>query len=355
MAGLKDVARLAGVDPSTVSRVLRGDPRQVARPDTRERIFRAASELGYRPNHLARGLRLRRTSTIALLVPDLDNIGFAEITHGVQAAVDEAGYLLLLAGAHRPIGEAQYPDLLLDGRVDGLLVAFAHLDDPLVGRLAELRLPLVLVNRRAPGASGSVVVDDEWGSRMAVEHLISLGHRHIGHVAGSLETDTGLRRERGFMRALAQAGLRLDDRWIAEGHYTEAGGAVAADSILKRSGREFPTALFVANLMSALGVLSALRDARVHVPDDISVITMDDHVVAAHTAPPLTSVRMPLREMGVEAVRMLIDAIDGRPVSHRVVGEPPVIVARESTAPPPSVRRGEPRGEQPADAGVGSA
>jgi LacI family transcriptional regulator len=333
VAKLKDVARLARVDPSTASRVLRGDPRQAARSETRQRILRAATELGYRPNSLARGLRLRRTHTIALLVPDLNNVGFAEITHGVQEAAEENGYLLMLSGAHRPVGEGQYPELLLEGRVDGLLVAFAHLDDPLVGRLADLNLPLVLVNRRAGGAPCSVIVDDEWGSRLAVEYLVSLGHREVGHVTGSLETDTGLRRERGFMGALAQAHLSLDQRWVAEGRYTEEGGEAAARRILERSGRELPSALYVANLMSALGVLTALRAAGLQVPDDMSVITMDDHVVAAHTAPPLTSVRMPFYKMGVEAVRMLIDAIEGRPVGHRVVDEAPRVIVRESTAP----------------------
>lgn len=333
MAKLKDVAQLARVDPSTASRVLRNDPRQAARSETRQRIFRAATELGYRPNGLARGLRLRRTLTIALLVPDLNNVGFAEITHGVQEAAEEAGYLLMLSGAHRPVGEAQYPELLLEGRVDGLLIAFAHLDDPLVGRLAELNLPLVLVNRRAAGVPCSVTVDDEWGSRLAVEHLVSLGHRKIGHVAGSLETDTGLRRQHGFVRGLAQANLSLDQRWVAEGRYTEEGGEAAARTILERSGRELPTALYVANLMSALGVLSALSGTGLRVPNDMSVITMDDHVVAAHTAPPLTSVRMPFYRMGVEAVRMLIDVIEGRPVGHRTVDEAPQVIIRESTAP----------------------
>ena len=154
MATLKDVARLAEVDPSTVSRVLRGDPTQAVRPETRDRILAASQHLRYRPNALARGLRTRRTDTLGLIIPSLENVGFSEVTHGIQAAAAAAGRLVLVveaealerAGLEGDVEEL-YARLITDGRVDGLIVAFATLDDHLVTQLAERGIPLVLVNQ----------------------------------------------------------------------------------------------------------------------------------------------------------------------------------------------------------------
>lgn len=336
MANLRDVANLAKVDSSTVSRVLRGDPRQGVRPETRERIMAAADQLGYRPNAFARSLRTRRSDTIALVVPDLDNVAFHVVINGVETAAAELGYLVLLidAKAVRENEEEVYARLIGEGRVDGLLVAFARVTDPLAAHLAARDVPVVLVNRRTENATASVVVDDEAGSALAVRHLLSLGHRRIGFVAGAAGTDTARRRELGYRAALEHQGLAIDSRSIADGRYTEVGGREATEAIIERSAGDLPTALYVANLLSALGALAVLRGRGLRVPEDVSVIAMDEHAIASHTNPPLTTVAMPLFRMGEESVRMLDRAIAHGEFRHLMLDDPPRLVIRNSTAPP---------------------
>ncbi|MFN8619142.1 MAG: LacI family DNA-binding transcriptional regulator [Chloroflexota bacterium] len=368
MANLRDVARRAEVDPSTVSRVLRDDPSQQVRPETRERILAAARDLHYRPNALARGLRTRRTDTLGLIVASLDNLGFAEVTAGIQAAAAAAGKLVMVvdagAVAGPPAETADLPEtpeladgptdgtaeaapgpelsrsgdvyerLIGDGRLDGLIVAFAALDDRHVAQLAERGIPLVLVNRRTTGVHGSVVVDDTRGSATAVEHLVRLGHRRIGSIGLAQDTDTARRRDAGYRGAMAAAALPVDERWVQAGPPTVDGGREALYRLLAASKATPPTAIVVASLMSAVGVLAALRDAGRRVPDDVSIVAFNDHPFADHTAPPLTTVRMPNLRMGQEAVRMLLDALDGVPVSDLVVDDAPALVVRGSTAPP---------------------
>lgn len=338
MATLKDVAQLADVDPSTVSRVLRGDPVQSARPETRERIFQAARTLQYRPNALARGLRTRRTDTLGLIIPSLENVGFTEVTHGIQAAAAAAGRLVLVVeaealerGGSELEVEEVYSRLIIDGRVDGLIVAFATLDDRLVSDLADRGIPLVLVNRRTAGVHGSVVVDDERGSALAVEHLVELGHQRIGYVGLAAETDTARRRELGFRNAVADAGLDLDTRCLVSAAPTLSGGRGAVETLLAGASAR-PTGIFVASLLGAIGVLSGLRSAGVAVPADMSVIAFNDHELAAHLDPPLTTVRLPNFRMGTEAVNLLLEAIDGRAHRDVMIDDAPVVVHRESTA-----------------------
>lgn len=340
MATLKDVARLAEVDPSTVSRVLRGDPNQVVRPDTRDRILAASATLHYRPNALARGLRTRRTDTIGVIIPSLENVGFSEVTHGIQAAAAAAGKLVVVVEAEAleafdesAVAEA-YSRLITDGRVDGLIVAFATLDDHLVTQLADRGMPLVLVNRRTHGIHGSVVVDDERGSDLAVAHLAGLGHRRLGYIGIAAETDTARRRERGFRDAMARAGLPVDDAAIAVGAPTIDGGRRATASLLDATRGDRPTGLFVASLLGAIGVLAELRDGGIAVPDAMSVIAFNDHALAEHLDPPLTTVRMPNFRMGEEAVRLLLEAIDGHDGRDEMIDEAPQVIVRRSTAAP---------------------
>jgi LacI family transcriptional regulator len=339
VATLKDVARLAEVDPSTVSRVLRGDPSQAVRPETRDRILAASASLSYRANALARGLRTRRTDTLGLVIPSLENVGFSEVTHGIQSAAADAGRLVVVveAEALERAGEGSargepYSRLITDGRVDGLIVAFATLDDHLVMQLADRGIPLVLVNRRTVGVHGSVVVDDEHGSALAVAHLVELHHRRIGYVGLAAETDTARRREHGFRGAMADAGLEVDPRWLVSGAPTLWGGQGAIQGLLARVGTDRPSALFVASLLGAIGVLSGLRAASIEVPEEMSVIAFNDHDLAAHLDPPLTTVRMPNFEMGAAAVGLLLEAIDGQGQRDLMIETPPEVIVRRSTA-----------------------
>ena len=301
------------------------------------RILAAAGSLRYRPNALARSLRTRRTDTIGLIIPSLENVGFSEVTHGIQAAAAAAGKLVVVIEAEAldrfeeaSVAEA-YSRLITDGRVDGLIVAFATVDDHLVSQLADRGMPLVLVNRRTAGIHGSVVVDDERGSDMAVAHLAALGHIRLGYVGIAAETDTARRRERGFREAMARVGLPVRDAWMAVGSPTIAGGRRATAALLEAAGPDRPTGLYVASLLGAIGVLAELRDQAVAVPAGMSVIAFHDHELAEHLDPALTTVRMPNFRMGEEAVRLLLEAIDGEAGRDEMIDDAPVIT-RRSTA-----------------------
>ena len=338
---------MADVDPSTASRVLRGDPAQHVRTETRQRILDAASQLNYRPDALARSLRTRRTGTIGLLIPSLDNVGFADVTHGIQQAAAEGGRLVLVVEAEAlSAAETQLPDttrfevyerLVGDGLVDGLIAAFATLDDHHLSSLADQGIPLVLVNRRTSGVSGSVVVDDLRGSRMAVDHLIGLGHRRIGLVGLDLDTDTAQRRRQGYRDALEHAGLDYDERREEAAPPTVQGGRDGLARLLAASSGESPTAIFVASLMSALGVQAGLAERGLRIPDDVSVIAFNDHPIAEHVDPPLSTVRMPNLAMGRASVEMLLRALDGIPVEDVMIKEAPRLIVRASTAAPRAI------------------
>jgi LacI family transcriptional regulator len=336
MANLKDVARRADVDPSTASRVLRDDPSQQVRPETRERILAAARDLRYRPNALARGLRTRRTDTFGLIIPSLDNLGFADVTHGIQAAAAAAGKLVMVVEAEAVADAAPgaYQRLIGDGRLDGLIVAFASIDDDLVAQLVERDIPLVLVNRRTNRVHGSVVVDDERGSRLAVEHLLALGHRRVGFLGIDADTDTARRRLSGYGAAMDAAGIAIQPGWLAAGPPTEDGGRRAVREVLASHADRRPTGYFVASLMSAIGALAELTAQGIRVPDDVSIVAFNDHPFASHTAPPLTTVRMPNSRMGEQAVGLLLAAMAGEPARDLVIEDPPELVVRASTTAP---------------------
>lgn len=334
---LKDVALRAGVDASTVSRVLRGDERKPAKAETRARILQAARDMGYRPNGVARSLRTRKAEAIGLVIPDAGNPGFAEIFKGVQAATARAGWHVIVVEGRGP----NHPDLgwerlVFEGRVDGVLVLTASVRDPVVQRVARSGVPLVLVNRRSDGIVGSVVMNDERGAEVAVDHFVALGHTRIGHIAGPPDIDTGRRRTAGFRAALRKHGLKSRAAWMPVTDYTEAGGAEAARRLLAEAGADLPTALYVASFLSGIGAIKTFKDAGLSAPDDLSIIVSDELALAAHTDPPLSTVLMPVTRMGEVAANMLFAAMAKGPVADVVLPDEPQLVLRASTAPPPS-------------------
>lgn len=326
---LRDVAAAAGVDASVVSRVLSGDARLSIRPDTRERVLAAAARLDYRPNTAARTLKTARTMAIGMIVPDLSNVNYATIAQGAEEAAATAGYVLLVV--HGSASD-RLPDL--HGRIDGLLIGMATSETPRHGEFGG-DMPALLVNRREPCGVPSVTVDDEAGGALAVSHLLSLGHRRIAHVAGPQNADTARRRLRGYRAMLESAGVRPEPDWIAETTFDETGGHVAATRLLGLEPR--PTALFVGNVRAAIGALAAARRLGLRVPDELSIVGFHDAPFAAYLDPALTTVRMPLEEMGREAVDSLLALLDGRPADDTMVATPPELVVRASAAPPPAL------------------
>lgn len=335
MATLKDVAARAGVSVATAARVLRADPTLVVRPETRARVEAAAAALSYRPNGAARGLRTRRSGTLAVFLPDPQNIMWIEMLRGVEAAAAARDYLVVVADAHGPtLDPEQLGRLVLERRVDGMLLAFARLHDELVDQIAGQGLPFVPVNSRSATVDGSVTMDDAAGSRLAVEHLAALGHRRIGLLGGRRDTGVGQRREAGYRQGMEAAGLPIDPAWLRAGDFTERTAAALGAELLALPPDRRPTAIYTVSLPTALGLLAAARGAGIRVPDDLSVATMDDHELLGHLDPPLTAVRMPMAQMGAVATEMLLDAVRGRPIHHSVVPDAPVLVVRRSSAAP---------------------
>ncbi|EXG80466.1 LacI family DNA-binding transcriptional regulator [Cryptosporangium arvum] len=326
---LADVAAHAGVDRSVISRVMNSDPGLNIRPETRVRVLASVKALGYRPNAAARTLRTRRSRTIGLFVPDHADPVYAEIVTGAEAAAAERG-CVLVTGSGRVADSAQpYLDLLADGRVDGLLLAGGVTATP--AALRESGMPWLLLNRSMADATRHVVLDDEGAAAMAVEHLVNLGHRRIAHLAGPDGSDTASRRASGYRAAMRRHGATPDPGLAVRADYTADGGFQAMTELLGRTPR--PTAVFVANVTSAIGAVRAAYRCGVRVPSELSIVAVHDLPFAEYLVPALTTVRMPLQELGRRGVEKLTTTDPDAPVSE-TVGAPMELVRRESTAPP---------------------
>jgi LacI family transcriptional regulator, galactose operon repressor len=333
VARLADVAALAGVGTSIASRVLNDDPTVGVRPETRARIIAAAKELNYSPNAAARGLKLQRTTTIGLVIPNLAYPVNSEIIRGAERATSDAGYVLLIADAEEFLQAGQaYRRLLLERRVDGLLLASATTSEPFLLDIIKTDLPLILVNRRAGSVAPSITVDDALGMRLVVEHLLDLGHRRIGYVSGPADADTARRRLEGYLGALRDGGVKPMLSGVVESSFDEASGYEACLKLLKR-WRTPPTAITVWSVAAAIGVLAGLATEGLRVPEDVSVVAFHDAPLAEYLRPPLTTVRMPLAEMAACGVEALLRRIDGHAVESQVIPTRPVVVVRASTCP----------------------
>ena len=342
---LKDVARLAGVNASTASRAIRGDPTQRINAATRARVLAAADQLGYRANYLGRGLRVRRTGTIGLLVPNLDFFTFVEVTHGVQAAAIEYDQSLLLvevdqfaaAAGKTPTDELIYRRLVAEGRVDGLIIGSRTLEDPLVRQLAERGFPMVMVNRRVEGIP-TVVGRDEDACRLAIAYLAQHGHHRVAMVGVVVAgEDVGQRRGRAFREAVEANHLDADDRLVVHSAMSDDEGRLAVHRLFAQTADAPPTALFISSLSIALGVLEGIRELGIAVPEQLSLITFPDHKIAQHMNPPLTAVTASMFQMGQEAGRLLIRIINGEPGQSVELTNPSTIVDRGSVGSPRAV------------------
>lgn len=330
---LKALARLAGVHPSTVARVLNGDPQQRVSEDVRERIIALAEEHGYRPNRLARALRLKRSHVIGTLIPDIANPFFAMLFRGIEDALAPRDFSVILANTDDdPAREQRSLDMLRGRQVDGLILATARRQDAAIAALAAEGFPFVMVNRHTDLLQASAVIPDDYnGAIAAVDHLVALGHRRIAHIAGPDGISTGHKRRLGYAEALQRHALPIDPALIATGSYREAGGYEAMRALLALP--QPPTAIFAVNDLAAAGALRALREAGLRVPRDISIVGFNDLSLVAQTTPRLTTLHVPLHAMGVAAAESLLSALGGRTTSPQLMALPVELVCRESTGP----------------------
>lgn len=334
MATLGDVAARAGVSISAVSRVLSNAPSARVSEATRQRILDAAEELRYRPNFAGRALKSARTRVIGLVVPDLTNALFTELMHGAEDEAAAHGYTVLLGRSDdvRPGGEV-IAKLIGEGRVDGMAVQVgdgvpASELDEMIGSPA----PIVLINSAHPDHVGSVSLDDAAGARLATEHLLELGHERVAFANGLPRSYTAKRRRVGYKQALEAAGITVPKGYETRVGYTAANGRTALRRLMSTEPR--PTAVVVANVNAAIGLLSEARAAGIRVPEDLSVVAVHDSWTAENTWPPLTAVAMQFYAMGRTAVRSVIRRIETGEVADEVITDPqPKLIVRESTAP----------------------
>jgi LacI family transcriptional regulator len=332
---IKDVAEKCGVHPSTVSRALSGAMSHLVAPDVAKRIRAAATALGYQVNVTAAGLRTGRSGLIGVLAPDIADPGFPPVLSGITETLGAEGYATIVVDVG-PDGsrQQQLVEKLIARGVDGLVLATVTLNDPVVGHCIDASIPVVLVNRTDAGRRlPAVVTDDEAGMRLAVEHLVSLGHRRIGHIAGPQHVSTGALRRAGFKAAAVRAGLPPQHITIeAARAYTREQGRQAALRLLER--KIAPTAIVAANDLLALGIYDALGECGLRCPADVSVVGHNDMPYVDMLSPPLTTVRIAQRAMGNEAARLLLEQIaDPAARRERVMLEPKLIVRRSTGAP----------------------
>jgi LacI family transcriptional regulator len=321
-----DVAKAARVHPSTVSRALSAQVGHVLRPETRARVVAAADRLGYRPSALARSLRLRRTLTLGMLVPDIANTFLSGIIKGAAEAAHERGYTLILCNtADLPEREATYIRVLREREVDGILVASTRLTDTTVDALRADGFPFVLVNRGTGHADDLAVTVDNVGLAAAViDHLAALGHRTIGHVAGPRTTTTGAERAEGALAAGRRHGIRVEV--VDAEAWSELAGYRAARQLFRDGA---PTAAFGANDLIAFGVLRAAREAGLRVPEELALVGFND--IAEASLLDLTTVRVPQEEMGMRAARLLIARLEGESIPEpRIVLDAELVVRASS-------------------------
>lgn len=353
---IKDVAKEANVSYATVSRVL--NDYQHVRPDKRERVLEAMKRLGYTVNMQARSLALGRSHVTGLLVHDLSNPYTAHVVEGIDTALIDADYPLVLYTTHRSrTREAAYVNTLSAGLINGLILLLPLEADAYLAQLRERQLPYVVIADQEHFDDFSPVVGTtNWqGAYDATRYLLELGHTRIGFLTGLPEFPSACERLEAFKAAHADCGVPFDPAYVRPGSFSQPVSFESARALLQLPVR--PTAIFAANDLSAFGVYDAARERGLRVPDDLSIIGFDDVSQSAHMHPPLTTVRQPMVEMGRLAAQMLLRCInDPERAPERLILKTELIV-RASCAPPPAdtpQAAGKPRGKQKAETEKGS-
>jgi DNA-binding LacI/PurR family transcriptional regulator len=326
-----DVAARAGVSQPTASLVLSNHPRARVAPATRQRVLDAAAAIGYRPNVVARSLTGRRSFALGLIVPDFRSPFIADVVAGAERVAAEAGYAVLLCDqSARPL--ASHLELLRARQIDGVLIDAVGAATLPEAALAGLRV--VLIDEPAERWPG-VASDAAAAGRLTAEHLLALGHREFAFIGPAVDSHAYRLRERGFITALRAAGLTVPSaRWLRVPSAAVAEGRDAMRRLLAAPAR--PTAVFCANDLLAIGAVKQALTAGVAVPRDLSVAGCDDIELARYVTPELTTVRIPARELGARAARLLLRQVEGRPVRREGAGLLPVqLVPRGTTAPVP--------------------
>ena len=330
MATVRDVAKLAGVSPITVSRVINNAG--YISEETRGHVEEAIRQLGYVPNSLARSLRLRQTNTLALVLTDITNPFWTTVVRGVEDAASDAGYNVILCNTDESeIEQEKYLNVLLQKRVDGVLLVPVRCTRETVRVIQDQNVPLVVLDRHIPGVEiDSVRCDSEGGGYALVRLLLSHGHRKIAMLSGPQGVSSADDRVAGYQRALAEAGLNYQDELIFYGEFTQQSGYEMMKNGLAVQPR--PTAIFAANNFIAMGAFKAVRDAGLKVPDDIALVGFDDLPLELIIDPFFTVAAQPAYEMGKRATELLLARVVGQaPAACQEIILPTEIIVRRSS------------------------
>ena len=332
MTTIRDVAERAEVSISTVSHVINNS--RAVSDEARQKVEAAMTELGYKPNTLARNLRRQQTQSIGMLVPDSSNPFFAEIARGIEDASFEQNHSVILCNTEGDLEkQTTYTNVLIQNQVAGIVFVAAGISTELVVDLQRRRVPVVVVDREVPDVTVSTVLTNHYqGGRLATQHLIDLGHRRIACISAGSELSPSSDRVTGYQDILRENGLPIDEALIVWGDFQYESGYRAANELLGLA--EPPTAVFACNDLMAVGCISAATARGLHIPEDLSVVGFDDVQLASFTNPPLTTVAQPKREIGALAVQMLmarIKDLDALPSLERLDTH---LVIRNSTAVP---------------------
>ena len=331
---MRDVAKRVGVSMQTVSAVINEKPG--ISDETRERVLKAVTELGYRPYSIARSLRTRQTRTLALIVSDIANPSFATLASAAENYAHLYGYSLIVYNTHDDIErESNYVRTVAQRWIDGVL--FVSAEDSMSNLVAfqVAGIPTVAIDRLPESYDGpSVTLDNIQAGRLAAGHLLDLGHTRISTITGPLRLRLVRERQMGFLQAIEERGLPVDGCVAGEGDWTCASGFSVMARVL--DGERRPTAIFAANDRMAIGAMRAIDSAGLRVPDDISVMGLDDIEVAAYQLPALTTIRQSFAELGTRAVQLLLEIIGGGEQTQTHAVMQPTLIRRISTGPVPT-------------------
>ena len=327
---IKDIAKAAGVAPSTVSRALSDHPR--ISQETKDRINHLAKEMGYTPSLLARSLVTQDTATIGVVITMASDPFLTHLVTSIEEVAQEQGYSVLMSSSYlNPDRELELVSAFHGRRTKGIIVIGSQVDVDYLQMRDRFPLPVVLTNCRT--CPYSVSTDNPAGARRAIEYLVQLGHRRIAYIANQRSYRSNLDRLTSYQQVLAACNIPVDKDLIVESDGTLQGGSAAAQTLLSCS--QSPTAIFCFNDMTAIGVLGALQQAKIRVPEQMSVVGFDDIEFAAYCSPPLSTVRQPTDLMGRRLIHMLLALIQGQEdVAPEVL--PAELIIRESTGPLPA-------------------
>src|ERR1700716_2015023 len=327
---LIELAARARVHPSTVSRVANNDPGLRIAPATRTRIEALLRETEYRPNGVARGLKLRQTLVLAVVIPDITNPFFGALFRGIEDGAAPSGYQVLLCNTDgSPDRQRAHLHSLMARRVDGVILASSFLKDPAVRWLRHQHIPYVLVNRYSDeGLDPFVGSGDLIGARLATQHRTGLRHFRMGHLTGQPTVSTGVLRRRGYQTALSEAGLQASPELQVESGFVEEGGIRGMERLLALSFP--PTAVFAVTDTVAIGAYGVARRGGLRIPEDMAIVGYNDIPLAGRLIPGLTTVHVPIHEFGSVAARMLLQQIETGVLTPRRVVFAPQLVIRGS-------------------------